>query len=494
MVHGRPMEASRGSPPVYRYRRRISATTDSSGPSPAARPRGPGARRLVGSAGIGVVVSGLLVNVYLAVVARALTPAEYATFGAFWALALVLGFGPFLPLEQELARRLSLRESRRQVLLAGATTAAALAALALIVLLAAFPVVASSLDRDPWAFGALVALCVVSAGQFLLRGVLIGTDRLVRHGAVMVLDALLRLGCAVVLLAVGGRQASLYCWALVAAIALAHLPLLTGAWRRAEHEVATTAPDPTRHDTRALTRSATPLLVGSVCAQLLLNGLPVVVVALANGTAQAAAGVFVAAFTLAKAPLSMVVPLQSAVVPTLTRLLVAGRRGQVLRLLARGAAALAGLAVVGVPLAWWLGPAIVSLVFGSEYRIPGAQLAVIVAGVLAHVGLVVVTQVHVARDRHVDVAASWLAGLVVAAVTFWLVPGVVVAGEVAFGVGSAVGAVVSALLLMRTHGAADGTTGRRRERPRERGTGAREPRGHRRALRRRLLRGQRAGR
>ena len=49
---------------------------------------GPGARRLVGSAGVGVVVSGLLVNVYLAVVARALTPAEYATFGAFWALAM----------------------------------------------------------------------------------------------------------------------------------------------------------------------------------------------------------------------------------------------------------------------------------------------------------------------------------------------------------------------------------------------------------------------
>jgi O-antigen/teichoic acid export membrane protein len=431
-----------------RYRRGISATTDPTGPSPASRPRGgPGARRLVGSAGIGVVVSGLLVNVYLAVVARALTPAEYATFGAFWALALVLGFGPFLPLEQELARRLSLRESRRQVLLAGAATTAVLAGLALVVLLAAYPLASRSLDADPWAFGALVALCLVSAGQFLLRGVLIGTDRLVRHGAVMVLDALLRLGCAVVLLAAGGKQASLFCWALVAAIALAHLPLIPGAWRRAEHEVAvgvgTAAP--ARHTTRALVGSATPLLVGSVCAQLLLNGLPVVVVALAHGTAQAAAGVFVAAFTLAKAPLSMVVPLQSAVVPTLTRLLGSGRG-----LLAKGAAGLVGLAVVGVPLAWWLGPSIVGLVFGSEYRIPGAQLAVIIAGVLAHVGLVVVTQVHVARGRHVDVAASWLVGLAVAGVTFALVPGVVVAGEVAFGAGSAVGAVVSALLLVLT--------------------------------------------
>lgn len=459
MVHQLADAGEPSWPPVYRYRRSISATTDPSGPTPAARPRGPGARRLVGSAGVGVIVSGLLVNVYLAVVARALTPAEYATFGAFWALALVLGFGPFLPLEQELARRLSLRESRRQVLLAGATAAAGLAVLALVVLLGAFPVVASSLDGDPWAFGALVALCAVSAGQFLLRGVLIGTDRLVRHGAVMVLDALLRLGCAAVLLAVGGRQASLYCWALVAAIAVAHLPLLPAAWRRAEHEVAATSPDPARHGTRALAGTATPLLVGSVCAQLLLNGLPVVVVALANGSAQAAAGVFTAAFTLAKAPLSMVVPLQSAVVPTLTRLLGAGRRRQVFRLLAKGAAALVGLAVVGVPLAWWLGPPIVSLVFGPEYRIPGMQLAVIVAGVLAHVGLVVVTQVHVARDRHVDVAASWLAGLVVAALTFWLVPGVVVAGEVAFAAGSAVGAVVSAVLLMRVHGTSDGPTG-----------------------------------
>lgn len=433
-----------------RYRRRISATTDGSPDLPAAQPRGgPGARRLVGSAGVGVVISGLLINVYLAVVARALTPAEYATFGAFWALALVLGFGPFLPLEQELARRLSLRESRRRVLVAGAGTAAILAGLALVVLVAAFPLVWSSLDAHPGAFAALVALCLVSAGQFLLRGVLIGTDRLVRHGAVMVLDAVARLALAVVLLVTGGRDASLYCWALVAAIAVAHLPLIPAAWRRAGREPSTPAPDPARHSTRALVGTATPLLVGSVCAQLLLNGLPVVVVALANGPAQAAAGVFTAAFTLAKAPLSMVVPLQSAVVPTLTRLLAAGRRRQVLRLLVQGAAGLAGLAVVGVPLAWWLGPPIVALVFGKDYEIPGAELAVLLAGVLAHVGLVVVTQVHVARGRHGDVAASWLAGLVVAALTFWLVPGVVVAGEVAFAAGSALGALVSALLLIR---------------------------------------------
>ncbi|WP_026204399.1 hypothetical protein [Actinomycetospora chiangmaiensis] len=405
----------------------------------------------MGSAGVGVLVSGLLVNVYLAVVARALPPAEYATFGAFWALALVVAFGPFLPLEQELARRLALRRSRRRVLRSGAVTAGALALLALVVLLAASPLVWPSLDGHVWIFAALLALCFVSAVQFLLRGVLIGTDRLVRHGAVMVLDSLLRVAIAAVLLVVGNVGAAAFCWALVAAITLAHAPLLPAAWRRAAAQFPDAPEDVASNTPSALARAAMPLLVGSVCAQLLLNGLPVVVVAIAPDTAQAAAGVFVAAFTLAKAPLSMVVPLQSAVVPTLTRLLADGRRGEVLRLLGRGAAALAALVVVGVPAAWLVGPPIVRLIFGADYSIGGLDLAIITAGVLAHVGLVVVTQVHVARGRHVDVALSWMTGLLAAGVTFALVPGVVVAGEIAFGVGSVAGTVVSVLLLLRTH-------------------------------------------
>ncbi|GAA4803086.1 hypothetical protein GCM10023200_45380 [Actinomycetospora chlora] len=406
-----------------------------------------GARRLVGAAGLGVLVSGLIVNVYLAVVARALPPAEYATFGSFWALALVLGFGAFLPLEQELARRLPLPGDRRALLRAAVGAAGVLTVIALLVLLVTLPVVSRSLDGDVSSLLALVALCVVSAGQFLVRGTLIGTDRLVRHALVMVLDAVARLGIAVAIFVVGGASASAFCWALVAAIALAHVPQLPGAWRRA---VAWARPAPGPRPpatTRALTRDALPLLVGSVCAQLLLNGLPVLVVAEAGEGSEAAAGVFVAAFTLAKAPLSMVVPLQSAVVPTLTRLMAADRRAEVLLMLVKGVAVLGAVAAVGVPLAWWLGPSVVSLVFGPDYVIGGLDLAIILCGVLAHIGLVVVTQVHVARGRHRDVALSWTAGLVAAGLTFWLVPGVILSGEVAFGVGSAVGAVVSALIL-----------------------------------------------
>ena len=408
-----------------------------------------GAKRLVGAAGLGVLVSGLVVNVYLAVVARALPPAEYATFGSFWALALVLGFGAFLPLEQELARRLPLPGDRRALLRAASGAAAVLAGIALVVLAAALPVVSRALEDNVSVLIALAALCVVSGGQFLVRGTLIGTDRLVRHAAVMVLDAVLRLGLAIAVFVVGGQDAAAFCWALVAAIALAHVPQLPAAWRRAVAwgRPAVGRPDPAP-TTRGLTRAAVPLLVGSACAQLLLNGLPVLVVAqAADGQEIAAAGVFVAAFTLAKAPLSMVVPLQSAVVPTLTRLIAQGRRREVLVLLVKGAAVLVGVAAIAVPLAWWIGPAIVSLILGDDYTIGGLDLALIICGVLAHIGLVVITQVHVARGRHVDVALSWMAGLAAAGLTFWLVPGVILSGEVAFLVGSVLGAAASCSIL-----------------------------------------------
>lgn len=408
-----------------------------------------GTRRLFGAAGLSVLVSGLIVNVYLAVVARSLTPAEYAGFGAFWGVALVVGFGAFLPLEQELAHRLPQPQDRRGVLRSAAGAALALAGLSIAMLTALSWIVLPSLDGNLSSFAALLVLCVVSAGQFLVRGTLIGTDRLVRHGAIMVLDSILRLGSAVVVFVAGGGTGTAFCWALVAAIAVAHLPQLPAVWRRAVDPAA--APGTaraTRITTRDLLRSAVPLLAGSACAQLLLNGLPVLVVANAATSEQAAVGVFVAAFTLARAPLAMVVPLQSAVVPTLTRLIAADRRSDLAIMLAKGSGALAAVAVVGVPLAWWAGPTLIRLVLGKDYLIAGPDLALITCGVLAYVALVVVTQVHVARSRPPDVALSWTVALGVAAVTYWAVPGPVLNAEVAFLSGALAGALTSGAILL----------------------------------------------
>ena len=45
--------------------------------------------RSLGLVGLAIVGSGLLVNAYLAIIARNISAAEYAYFGAFWSLALV---------------------------------------------------------------------------------------------------------------------------------------------------------------------------------------------------------------------------------------------------------------------------------------------------------------------------------------------------------------------------------------------------------------------
>ena len=79
-------------------------------------------------------------------------------------------------------------------------------------------------------------------------------------------------------------------------------------------------------------------------AQLLLNGPPVLVPALAQNELEVTrAGQFLAAFTLARVPLFLVVPLQTALLPMLTGVLHAGTDGAapvLVRLFA-------GLAVLG---------------------------------------------------------------------------------------------------------------------------------------------------
>ena len=71
--------------------------------------------------------SGLLVNAYLAIIARTVSAAEYAYFGAFWSLALVAGFGMFLPIEQETARLMQVPDRPRGLLRAALLTALSLA-------------------------------------------------------------------------------------------------------------------------------------------------------------------------------------------------------------------------------------------------------------------------------------------------------------------------------------------------------------------------------
>ena len=136
--------------------------------------------------------SGLLVNAYLAIIARNISAAEYAYFGAFWSLALVAGFGVFLPIEQETARLLQVPDRPRGLLRAALLTALSLAAVQVVLVAAAAPWLARAFGGHGVSVVAFAVLCLISAGQFVVRGALVGMDRMDRYALIMVLDTLFR--------------------------------------------------------------------------------------------------------------------------------------------------------------------------------------------------------------------------------------------------------------------------------------------------------------
>ena len=411
----------------------------------------PGFRaRSLGLVGLGIVASGLLINVYLAIVARNLTAAEYAYFGAFWSLAQVAGFGMFLSIEQETARLLQVPRRSLGVLRAVLVTAAAMAVAQVAVVAMGWPLLSHAFGGQAVTVLAMGVLCVVSAGQFVVRGALIGMNRLGRHAAIMVLDSGLRVVLAALVASLVADPGSPgFAWTLVIAIGLAHAPQLLSLLMRRTR--AATAPDPATGwlAPRAVWAAVAPLLLGSLCAQVLLNGLPVVVPLLSRSEIDATrAGQFVAVFTLTRVPLFLVVPLQSALLPMLTRALHAGDRATLHRLVRHLALGIVALGAVALAVGFLAGPWLVGLVFGPEYVLPGGHVALLAVGVAAYIGLVLVTQVLVASARHRLVAWSWLSGLVVGAVMLALVPDLLLRAELAFLLGSATAWLVGTALVL----------------------------------------------
>lgn len=394
--------------------------------------------------------SGLLVNAYLAIVARSLPAAEYAYFGAFWALAQVAGFGMFLSVEQETARLLQTPRRPLGVLKAALFTAGTMAVAQLCVVALAWPLLSQVFGGHAVTVVAFGVLCLVSAGQFVVRGALIGMERMGRHAAIMFLDALLRVGFAgLVAGLIADPGSAEFAWTLTFAIALAHAPQLVSLLRRRTR--ATTEPDPAAGTLgpRAVWSAVAPLVLGSLCAQLLLNGPPVLVPALAQTADEATqAGQFLAVFTLTRIPLFLVVPLQTALLPMLTSVLHSGDRRALVRVVRQTVVGVLALGLAALVVGFVAGPWLVGVIFGDRYVLGGGHVALLAVGVAAYIGLVLVTQVLVASARHRLVAWSWLSGLAVAALVTAVVPGLLLRAELAFLLGSVAGWLVGIALVL----------------------------------------------
>jgi O-antigen/teichoic acid export membrane protein len=403
----------------------------------------------IGFVALALVASGVLLNAYLAVVGRGVEPQDYLYFSAYWSLALIVGFGVFLPIEQELARLLHRSPDGWPAIRSGLIVAGGLAVVDIVLLLAGAPFFLPSLGHRIGMLAALLVFCIVSAGQFVLRGTLIGQGRMKLYAVVLVVDSVLRVGFAVALGAVWSADGADYAWTLVAAVTVAHFPLLVVEIGRARASSAPAGPLPAGAQTAPVALPPWPfaqaigaLLLGSLAAQLLLNGIPILVAATAGSSEQTPAGQFQAAFQLVRIPLFLAVPLQTTILPALASLFESGRRDVVRKVLTRFIALLAVVGVVGVLIGFSIGPWALRVAFGSQYDYAGSRLAFLSVGVTFYLGLVLVTQALVVAARHNKVAISWLAGLAAAAVVFAVVPDLVLASELSFVIGSGAGWLV----------------------------------------------------
>jgi O-antigen/teichoic acid export membrane protein len=431
------------------------------------------------------VVTGLVTYVFLGIVSRsvaALAPdavagdAAFDMSSVFWSVALVVGFGLFLPVEQELARLGAHGVDVRTAVRSALGLSGAVALVGLVAVAAASPLLLGA----GMPIGLVVAYALiapVSALQFTARGAMVARGDVTAYSRVLLADSGLRVALALgaLLLLTVLDLPDAVSW--VAAIALAHVPVLlrlrggradaaAGAVDPAVAAVdpaaLATGPVPAASPGTSIRRAYLALLGAGVCAQLLLNAGPVVIAALDRTVGTA--GAFQATFSVARVPLFMLVPLQGLIVPPLVAYVRRGETAALIRRMSLIAAAVAGVGVVAGVVAALVGPWVIELVFGSGRSLPGLDVGILVLGVFAHVGLVIGTQALIATDRHRDSSIAWVAALVVAAAATALLQGPLgwaTAIAAGFGGGSLVGWTV-ALLRLRAVGTRHARTARTR--------------------------------
>lgn len=366
---------------------------------PVDSPRGmraPGTTTMVA----GGLAGAILAYVFQAVGTRALGDVGFAPIAAIWTAFFIVASILLVPLEQYVTRETSrgraMADDLRVLLWVGA-----------LGIIGGGGYVAITLDSDIFdgnpVYIAIMALLVVGyTVLFTAKGVLAGNRRFAEVGWVLTLEGIFRLVAGLAILAVV-VEPSAFAWAMVVAPTSA---LLLRFWR---HDSAKGDVEPV-----GARRFLGAYIGGSSASQLLLAGAPLGVAAL-GGSAALFSIIFVT-FTLYRAPLTLIYSLQSRILPYLVAMGETGNHSRLRRIAVRVLAAGGALTLLGAAVGWLIGPDVVGLLFGDEFR-PAASVAMLAAGgVMAASTAQIGGQVLVARARTGALASAWAAGLLAALV------------------------------------------------------------------------------
>ncbi len=400
---------------------------------------GPASRGSVARVGMATVITALCGYAVLYLAARRLEPAGFSLFGVFWgAFGLVTGaaFG----LLQESTREVRALKSpgavgfppeigsrTRPMWVAGGVAVAAASVIA-----GTSPLWAPHVFVEQRALS--VALLSLGLAGFCMHatllGMLAGDGRWSLYGALMVIDAVIRVVVAAAAFLLGWGLVG-FLWATVAG-SVAWLLVLTGS-----ATARTVARLQTSGGAGEFLRGAAHSIAAAGASAILVMGFPVLLKA-TSGELGAAGGVVILAVTLTRAPL--LVPL-TAMQGNLIAYFV-DHRGARLRALLRPAAMVAALGAVGVVAAYLIGPWLLREAFGSQYRTSGVLLACLTAAAVS-IGLLTLTgAATVAAALHRAYSLGWVGATAAAALLLYLPLGLETRTVVALLCGPLVGIAV----------------------------------------------------
>ncbi len=375
---------------------------------------GPVARGSVARVGIATAITAACGYAVLYLAARKLEPAGFAVFGVFWgAFGLVAGAANGLlqeaTREVRVARAALLDRAAtartRPIWVAGGVGLAAAAAIS-----GTSPVWAPHVFAEERALS--VTLLSLGLAGFCLHatllGMLAGTDRWSQYGSLMVTDAAIRVVIATAAFVLGWGLAG-FLWATVAGAVAWLLLLAVSAVARLAAGSRTTG------SVSDFLRGSAHSVAAAGASAVLVMGFPVLLKTTA-GDLGAAGGVVILAVTLTRAPL--LVPL-TAMQGNLIAYFVDHRSAR-LRSLLPPAAIVTALGAIGVVGAAFIGPWLMRVGFGPEYRASGTLLAWLTAAAVSIALLTLTGAAAVAAALHRAYAVGWVGATVAAALLLTL--------------------------------------------------------------------------
>jgi len=381
----------------------------------------------------GTAVSALSVLAYQPIAGRALGTDGFAPVAVLWTMIFLIYTVLMIPVEQFITRRLVVTGGGRGSFGADGWVVFAVLAFGGMAAVAFVIVTLDSFFDGEAIYIAIGIAIVVTRGLLAVgRGMLAGRRRFVAYGGTLFAEAVTLLSCAV-LAAAYSPYPQTFAWALAAGPLTV---LIFQPWR------PTDAPLMLDDQRETAVKFLGWLIVATAASQIVIASGPIVV-GLIGGTAAAVSIVF-ATFTLFRGPVTSAYNLVARVLPDFTELAVGGQEEALARWRHRIAAGGLALALVGSVTAYFLGPWIVEVLYGAEFRPPALVSALGGAAVGAGLGALFVGQIFIASGRTMGLAAGWAVALIFAAIAVLAIPG---EPMLRIGWGFAVGELVALVVL-----------------------------------------------